>query len=376
MKAPTGTNRPILKLRQPVPPTPISAKQGRRPAGSFLVKANTGWSNTLQQRLDSCEAKRKELGKVRLHTVRAEQLVDEDVILAIAAVWRGLWLTDLHFAFGTADLFRLSRVPSPADSWHGTVSVGAPNDFIIPLLFNPDDTQPVKRKIGARRSRAGHFVLAIAERDSNDSQIVKIQILDSSTGSRGLQLLRTTSQNIVRYSGWMGLSAEGPPLAVQPTFTEVVANVPQQGGAIECGFHVIFNAWAHMLGIPVLNNSRRRGNLPDKDFYKCGLRIVNLALSGSLDSETIQAFFNHFGYCEAQNPNDAVTPMQTVRMNDDVLANVIGDIQITEKAAAVISGPAQKKPDDDTKNDTKTDTKRDGQDDVEDGDDDDDELAP
>ncbi len=50
-----------------------------------------------------------------------------------------------------------------------------------------------------------------------------------------------------------------------------------------------------------------------------GLEIINLALSGHMDSRTIQAFLNVFGYTTVQNPeneNDNVKHrVTTVRMN-------------------------------------------------------------
>lgn len=266
--------------------------------------------------------------------------MDEDIILAIAAVWEGLWRDETPFAFGTADLFQLSRDP-PAGPWHGMASVGAPSDFIMPLLFNPDATSRKKGKLGAKRSITGHFLLAIAARDSDDSKDVNIQIQDSAPDARPLNLVQQAAQNIVRYSGWMGLTPDGAPADVQATFTVERVTVPQQNGSVEWGFHVIFNAWAHMLGIPILNASDRNGTLPDDDFYVCGVRIVNLALSGSMNSATIQAFFNHFGYCEPQDPEDAVSAMQSTAMSNDILNETIAEIRDLEKAIAITRDPAQ-----------------------------------
>jgi hypothetical protein len=343
-----GTTAPPTATGPVVQPLPITKKPllppkrapPRRPRGAILVKGETEWADTLQTRLDACEANYKNLGKTQLYTVRREQLSDDDVILGIAAVWRGLWTDGLHFAFGTANLFRLSRTASAAGEWHGSLSVGAPNDYIMPLLFNPDDTETSKRRIGSRRSWAGHFLLAIASRDSADSTDVSIQIHDSLSGAKDLDHTRSTVQNIVRYSGWMGLTPEGMPVDVQPTFAEEIVTVPQQTGAIECGFHVIFNAWAYMLGIPLIDDSQRSGTLPDADFIKCGVRIVNLALGGCLNSSTIQAFFNHFGYCEAQDPADAVEAMESVMMNDQILTDIIEEIVDEEKAIAAARSPA------------------------------------
>lgn len=338
-KGPPGAKKPTLILKPP-------ARPRRKPFGPFHVEGKTDWTDRLQQSLNACEAKHAKLGKTKLHTVRREQLMDEDVILAIAAVWRALWLDGIQFAFGTADLFQLSRDP-PAGAWHGMASVGAPSNFIMPLLFNPDVRSKRKGKIGAKRSLAGHFLLAIAKRDSDDSKDVNIQIQDSAAGPRPRERTQQAAQNIVRYSGWMGLTPDGAPADVQPTFTEDTVTVPQQTGSVECGFHVIFNAWAHMLGLPVLNASARDGTLPDDDFYACGVRIVNLALSGSLDSATIQAFFNHFGYCAPQDPADAVYEMRSAKMSNVILNDIIGEIRDEEIAVAAARDPAQGPTEDD-----------------------------
>ena len=340
VKPPPAINIFTGPTTNPAPPSTSSTRPLRTPRNGIVIKAKTEWTDTLQQRLNACEYKRMKLGKVKLHSVKMEQLTDEDVILAIAAVWRGLWNDDLRFAFGTANLFQLCREP-PGAGWHGNVAVGAPNDFIIPLLFNDDATKKKTGPIGARSSTTGHFLLAIAARDSDDSKDVNIRILDSAKGVKNLKHTRTTAQKIVRYSGWMGLTPKGTVADVQPRFTEEIITTPQQIGGVECGFYVIFNAWAFMLGIPVINSTQRNGTTSDADFLQCGRRVVNLALCGCLDAGTVQAFFNHFGYCEAQDPADAVQPMDSVRMDERILEKIMQELAEVEQAIAAMKGPAQ-----------------------------------
>ncbi|CAF9922173.1 hypothetical protein IMSHALPRED_005603 [Imshaugia aleurites] len=87
-----------------------------------------------------------------------------------------------------------------------------------------------------------------------------------------------------------------------------------------CGFFVILNAWAVMLEIPIFRGEgRRKGCGHHNTFIKTGLKIVNLALAGFMDSRTIQAFMNSFGLSEEQDPNAAEDParpcVDAVRMD-------------------------------------------------------------
>ena len=309
-----------------------------KPPGSDLPPTKQKvWYDRMTKGIHDCEAKRKALRRPKLTVIRArQQLLDDDVVLAIATVWRGLWENNIRFAFGISDLFRLCRQPSEGDDWHGVVAVGAPHAFIMPLLFNPDDEE--KEQSGADRSEAGHFLLVVAERDSKGENI-RLQIQDSMTGIKDVGKTQTTARNIVRYSGWMGLNTEGRPVAVEPTFADDMVDSPQQSGGVECGLHVIFNAWAYMLGIPVIRSTQRSGKVPDRRFYMFGRHIINLALTGCMDSETIQAFFNWGGYSQPQNVEDPLTSMEAVSLDDTTFAESIAEIRAVERGEPAAAGP-------------------------------------
>ena len=61
-----------------------------------------------------------------------------------------------------------------------------------------------------------------------------------------------------------------------------------------------------MLGIPLLEELKRSNHRDDNDteFLERALDIVNLALAGCMDSRTIQAFLNVYGYSAKQDVHD------------------------------------------------------------------------
>lgn len=292
------------------------------------------WQRRLIGGLTTSKAEREKLEKHTYHQInKTGRLLDDDVVFAIAAVWQRLWTHKTRFAFCHADVFRWCRKPDSTD--HGLRSVGAPHPLIMPLLFNPDDDpippQMMGKKIGAVRSEDGHFLLVIAERKSANANEVTLRIMDSAPGSMSSNVYRAAAQNIVRYSGWMGVDRAGKPLAVKPQFTEEIVNVPLQSDDVSCGVHVIFNAWAYMLGIPITPNAVR-GN---RSLYKEGRDLINLALTGCLNIQTIQAFLNSYRYSQPQSQQSLVAHLKTVGTNQAVVNAFLEPIQESELAAAL-----------------------------------------
>ncbi|KAI9867096.1 MAG: hypothetical protein M1830_005854, partial [Pleopsidium flavum] len=239
------------------------------------------WAGLLREGIRDCQNKRVNLGKHNFYQFgkKNQQLLDEDVHFPIAAVWRGLWMNNIRFAFGAADVFRLCRQPDK--SGHGLLSVGAPHPLIIPLIFNSDDDQVAAHllniKTGQFRSLNGHFMLAVAERESQSSLNVRLRIMDSAPGFVDITIIRAAAQNIVRFSGWMGLTRAGTPMTVRPTFTEEIIRVPRQTSQITCGLHVVFNAWAYMLGMQITPNEFLKSRSTTNDLYKNGRELIDLA---------------------------------------------------------------------------------------------------
>jgi len=178
---------------------------------------------------------------------------------------------------------------------------GPEKQFIMPLIFPADEqlerlgTGQGKGKRKADKDRdvehIGHLMLAVAHSER--------------------------TKEIVENSEWAAPDDQGAHI---PIANNTYVRTPKQkANSNTCGFYTILNAWAVMLGIPVHPQSRRRGQSTHGEFMAQGLEMINLALSGHMDSRTIQAFLNVFGYTTVQDPeneNDNVKHrVTTVRMN-------------------------------------------------------------
>lgn len=193
--------------------------------------------------------------------------------------------------------------------------------FISPVGFEALENQGKGKK---KVQLIGHLVLCVAELVNDQPMTIQLSIYDSRPKTVPIGNIVHEAQEIINRSGWLGADHSATSVTYKPHISEPV---PQQVGVNTCGLHVIFNAWAVMLGIPIHPGPLRRGrSLKDKndeideDFLSQGLEIVNLALAGFMNSATIQAFFNHFGYSAEQRSGDparAVVPVDAIGMNQD-----------------------------------------------------------
>lgn len=294
-----------------------------------------------------------------LSTVASNALDDLDVGYAIASVWAGLRNSKSYLGFGSPTTFMLYR-NDPEGLHVGDTAVGGPNDLIMPLAFHhvgaverelrdlsksAAQGKTVKLSPGSTIGGIGHFILAVARRQGRaSSDTVALYILDSAPGFVSQFDLAATAQNIVRHSGWMGVNFSGVPLKVTPNFTAPsTQNVPRQKGTNNCGFHVILNAWAIMLGIRIVSSETRMestwrgGPTSDAEFYRLGKEIMNLAIRGFMDSTTIQAFMMVFGYARYRPPGvarNAATLMNSVEMDGEILQTILQTIRNEEADGA------------------------------------------
>lgn len=286
---------------------------------------------------------------------RLEDMSDQNVFIAIACVWESLRMKGIEFAFGTGDTFRLNRTSDMVSA--GMTAVLGPNHLIMPLLFNqemPNEEEKVPTGNGKRAKRhsssefafnpIGHHLLAVATRESLQNQRVRISILDSAPGSINQFQIDADVEGLVQYTGWMGINGEGLPVAVSPLLQIEDTPTPKQEGLNTCGFYVILNSWATMLGIPITPEERRRPNTTsERDFLRSGLKLVNLAVTGRLNSATIQAFMNYHGYSVEQysgEPSIAVRDVRTTPMDEKKFGDLIEQLRIEQKieAASAASG--------------------------------------
>ena len=254
---------------------------------------------------------------------KSSNMADYDVVMGIAPVWEGLkrlGRAEFDFAYAGMDVL------VPGGSQQGVGVVGGRSRFIMPLFLSSiraealEDQGKGKKKI----QQVGHLVLCVVELVDDHPMTVQVQIADSSPRTVHPHEVAREALEMVRDSGWLGVGGSVTGVKFR---TCLRIPVPHQVGINTCGLHVILNAWAIMLGIPIHRGPLRRepsgeneNDATDHNFLRQGLEIVNLALEGFMDSATIQAFFNVYGYSVEQrfgDPARAVIPVNTVGMNQD-----------------------------------------------------------
>ena len=282
-----------------------------------------------------------------LHEIKsASGMTIDDVLFAVGTIWEGLRIQDVPFAYADTNVFDPAYQQMVGrEGWRTFGVVGKGDRFIMPLWF-PPNTEEIekvhkgnleKKKKGTSAkgkedkakastnqssSDLGHLLLAVAKRHPSKAKTVHIEIRDSLNEFQDPHEIRDRARELAET--WLGG-------AVETSFADIA--VPQQTEKSNaCGFHVILNAWAVMLGIPLHQGEcRRKGCGHHNTFMKTGLQIVNLALAGFMDSRTIQAFMNVFGVSEEQDSSAVEDParprVDAVKMNENRLRKALERIQ-------------------------------------------------
>ena len=279
-------------------------------------------------------------------------MADYEVILGIAPIWEGLKRlrrADFDFTYAGMDVF------APGGGQKSVGAVGRWSRFIMPLFFSPVDDEILEYQGDGNEQiqSVGHLVLCVAELVNDQPMTVQLQIYDSRLGTVPVPTIVDKARDIISRSDWLDMNGSKTPVLYKPAS---VMRTPRQVGSNTCGLHVILNAWTYMLGIPIHPNILRRGRTEkdeggetDYRFLKGGLEMVNLALAGFMDSATIQAFFNVYGYSVEQrfgDPARAVIPVNAVGMNQEKL---LFTLQKRRAVDAITSARAENKtfPDED-----------------------------
>ena len=354
----------LVPPRAPDPPDPtpdptagIQTLEKSSPPNSGAPAApgsfNT-WEQLLKDGLKQARQKAEESGRTDYFSIRKNEnnaLDDDEVGFAIASIWLGL-RRDIgkEFGFGTPNTFQMHRTAANRDA--GQMAVGNMRPLIIPLFLSDKEHLPKPNKKpekggkkggkGGEVGGVGHFILAVAERTNSD---VTLTFMDSRPGTRSASEITAAAEGIVTYSGWMGVTATGTPIASTPIFTpQVIQQVPHQTGWNNCGFHVVLNAWAYMLSIPIEASGQRRRTAAcirdshGAEFYRLGKEIMNLALRGAMDSRTIQAFLNVYGYARAQDinsENDYPLLANAAEMSSAILQEVMTELRDEQQISAL-----------------------------------------
>ncbi|CAL8583686.1 hypothetical protein XPA_009306 [Xanthoria parietina] len=305
-----------------------------------------------------------------------------DLVASIAAVWDAVVSPEdgRQFAFNSDSMYALVRgdfLDEMGKRSRCTAAVHGPNDLLIPMVMDgytrsppnsagfPPGQDPNDHKtnlpsmdpdnLKGDKGRVGHTVFAVAQRIEEgriEGDQVRAIIFDSRpTGSEQSKRIDDNVGKTIRRIGWLGIdwfgrateNRDAPPRVVET----LQPRVPFQVSPNSCGIHAILHAWGYMLGLPALNsNVRLHGQrittqwqqaAEEETFITDAVRMINLAVAGHMDFRTIQAFFNHYGFCQLQDPNSTSEAQPEQRMatmmNDEILDKILDE----ERA---IEGPA------------------------------------
>ncbi|MCJ1477612.1 hypothetical protein MMC13_006285 [Lambiella insularis] len=269
------------------------------------------WQDILEYNLAVFEARAarmSESDREKCLTVGQEYLDDRQVHFPSASVWHAMWEVGAKNAIGTESMTSASTEADARTLRQWVIGL-QPMRLVVPLRgHGPDFTHGneynktgavVKR--GKRHGGIGHWVLVVAEMDKEVEDQVVVRLINSIRQTSAA--MWQAAEDIIRYSGWLGMHDDGP-APFNGTFKRDKAVVPLQQDDQACGFHVIMAAWATLLEIPITKSQRLRDHHALEDFYEAGRRVINCVLAGQMDTRTIQAFLNAFGFSEDQSIAD------------------------------------------------------------------------
>lgn len=271
-----------------------------------------------------------------------KDLTDEEVVKGIIALWTTLQNQGKHFAFGSTNTF-LGYRSENFDVMDLAVK-GPKYPFIMPLVFPPDsdDTEHgmPKSAFGRENSKdrpspgVGHHLLAVARVADG---FILVTVLNSLHNYVKREKIEEVVTSVVTRSGWLGKDHSGDSaLPVWPTIKFEYPRVPTQEGVNTCGLYVILNAWATMLELEI-TPSRIRRRLPRKErpqtpFITALMELINLAIAGYLDTETIVAFLVSYGYVVEPRELERVPEAQLNRnVNQSLVAQALYESRRKEK---------------------------------------------
>ncbi|KAL9119528.1 MAG: hypothetical protein Q9187_003917, partial [Circinaria calcarea] len=330
--------------------------QGGNECGSHRFQETNALSNELQKRLlqrhldaSNFEARfvkgiqYPDAVKQRSHF---SDLTPTTVILAIAAVWRGLDEAGVRFSFGDLALFSGARTKQGPH-----VSFVSPSSrLIMPLFFRQGEAEndtDYHALVIAEQGRSGAIRLLFMcshLKDRSERRIMPTYPISQ-------ERLREAAQNIVRNSGWI-------PQNVKPDFrtsSNLWINVPHAvattGVAVvknTSAYQVVLNAWAYMLDIPIHGHHGRNVCQLSDPLYVGTLKLINLALDGRMDSQTIRCFLLEMEYGliatgrrlskiedanERQNNRRVLDGTRAFLMNDVIFGRLMEDLRASPNQA-------------------------------------------
>ena len=386
-----GTDAQAAPTVSRISPQPNGSQREAQSKRSRLLPPN--WKSEYRRRIEECNAQGSQKDRKKGTPWAAHKLThtkflfEDDVFLPIAAVWYGLVKENVNFAFGSRLLFELAR----SGQHHGMACVLSPHIFIMPLISNAEMSDPtgeeferpetqhtkptdrnksaekqkfnknIKPSSGAgatsndglktsrvdqqRRSnlqavRGRHCLLVIAERtnSSGEGESIRLVFMDSRPDSKNGDRFRHAARNLVRNSQWL----QKMPISTNECWSTVAQQGSGNSTDVASGIHVVLNAWAYMLRIPLAQNPRL-----NNDFYVEARKVISLALKGCLDSGTIRAFMQAYEYAayedltavrhseeKGQTTPDGLRYMQSVYMNEYIFDEIMDRMQREERGKA------------------------------------------
>ena len=249
-----------------------------------------------------------------------EKLMQDHIILAIASVWAALRRKNIRFALGHYSVYAPPDTDLEVEPDQDVVA--GERGFIMPIFFPGKDLHDV-----------GHHVLAIGHLlGDGDRQQIQVNIYDSAANHVAQRDLDDQLSSIITESEWFKRPNRTRGEQIDPAVWQDDKHipVPHQASRLSCGFSVIINAWAVMLGIPIHESwgARRKvdGLYSNGTFLAQGLEIVNLALAGCVDSTTIRMFLDAHGYSaepRANVTNHTSQRITTVRMTNERFVDIL-----------------------------------------------------
>ena len=281
-------------------------------------------------------------------------ITDDVVVRAIASFWAPIGRPT---AFGQEDVFK-NRTRDAQRKTRQVVCGQSCDTLLMPLCFQQGREKPPEdndesaeedqdQDLGAQSREIGHFVLAIATRKDPDDQgrrSIEIKIYDSRPGSVEEDDIKEAARRVVKYSGWLGMSADQPPsIWLQtPHFDPdpvIVTGYPNQGDqSLHCGLYVVLRAWAQLLKIEVtrFRTLRLPAGKTLADFHNEGMEIVSLASTGRMDSRTVQAYMRYYGFSTGgKKITNVVIYHRAQPMTDSILRQEIEDQIMTADIVAI-----------------------------------------
>ena len=222
--------------------------------------------------------------------------------------------------------------------------------LIMPLIFKQVEAE----------NHTDFHVLAIAERDA--SYVIRLLFMCSHLRDRSEKTIQPTypisqekvreaAQNIVRNSGWIPKNTKTVFRSSENVWVQVPHAVTTTGVAVvknTSAYHVVLNAWAYMLDIPINHTHVRTVCRLSDPLYVGTLKLINLALNGRMDSYTIRCFLLEMEYGliatgqrlskiedanERENQRRVLDGTRAFLMNEVIFGRLIEDLRASADQA-------------------------------------------